>query len=153
MPEDSLMRIAPDLSEALSRSSDACLRRVAAAVCKLAVERSGLDAPQVQEVLRLLESNNTVPDDLTTRLKSLAEELDDRYLDLYGEAPEGSSGDEGWLSAFRKAKAAAALVFACEPNASFAATESAVEANEAIGDDIATLRRTIRTVLAAASST
>jgi hypothetical protein len=68
------------------------------------------------------------------RVASLAEELDERYLDLHDEDKPGGRSP-GWREAFRLARAASALAFAFSPDAETAATESIYEAIHALDQD------------------
>src|SRR2546422_1843672 len=148
MAKDSLQRIAPDLSSRLRGQPDATLRRVAIAVSKLAARRAGLDLPVAMDAVHRLETDGSIPLGTRAELKRSAEELDELYLSLCEAADSSELSDETWRPTFHKAKAAMAIVLACEEDAFFAATEAVVEACDAMGGDLEALRKAVLAALA-----
>ncbi len=124
------------------------LRKVAAAVSRLALDRAGLArSPVFAAALRHLDAEEPLPAPLEEELARSAEDLDLRYLALLSEAEAGRVGHDAVLPRFREARAAAAVVFACHGDALKAATLSSYEAWAAIEEDTGLLRKAILTVL------
>ena len=74
-------------------------------------------------------------DGVIAEVAGIAEDLDDRYLDLYDdEKPDGRT--PGWEEAFRRARAAAAVVSALDADARRAASGAIYEASYALDEDL-----------------
>jgi len=138
-----LRHIAKDLLEELTKADESHLRGVAVAVCNLAVQRSGLKSPVVNEAMQYLLRWQAVPAGIQADLEDLVDQLDAKYFDAKDAAEAAGEGDENWHRAFHKARAAAAVLFACNEDPVRAAAESAFEANAAAHDDTAALRKVI----------
>ena len=113
--------------------SDRC-RRIAVAAAERALDAwpghpPTLDASLAQALL------GPVAEGLRAEVQGIAEELDARYLDLYDEEkPSGRT--PGWETAFRRARAAAAVVSALDDDARLAASGALYEASYALDDDL-----------------
>lgn len=136
-----LQLIAKDVLGELVSADGSRLRRVAAAICKFAIERAGLESHLVNEAMRYLVSGQAVPMRIRTDLEDLVDQLDETYFDLKEVAEATNKGDETWHPMFHKARAAAAVLFACEEDPLRAASESAFEANAAAHDDTEALKK------------
>jgi hypothetical protein len=98
---------------------------VTLAVCEFALKRSGLISPLTDEATKLLRERRPIPPRLEADLEDLVERLDAEYF---------GKRDETAILLFHKARAAAALLFACEDDALHAASEAFYEANAATDD-------------------
>lgn len=152
MVTDSLQQIAPDLSERLRGETDDRLRTVAVAVCRFAVKNSALDSAIVRDVLDRLERGRGVPEGLRTDLEEFVEDLDKHYFEMYRAAQAGLPGSKEVDAAFQKARAAAAVLAACEEDAFVAAAECLYEGWAAIDQDTTAIRRLVAETLGIAES-
>jgi hypothetical protein len=116
-------------------------RRIAVAVAAMALQSLASRPPELDSALSEIQSGvlNRATRELVAQV---AEHLDDRYLDMFDdEIPSGRT--EGWEEVFSSARAAAALGFAFDDDATVAATEAAYEALHALDGDEAVLRSTV----------
>lgn len=143
-----LRKTAKDLASRIDEADDLVLRRVAAAIARGAIERTGLNHPLVSEAMACLESSGAPTPHLQKRLSSLVEELDEEYFRLQELEEDGDEEDTRALVAFSKARAAAAVTAALAPDVRAAAAEAACEAIAAI-DDLAYLTAITDKALAA----
>jgi hypothetical protein len=72
------------------------------------------------------------------QLASLVDELDEIAWSIQEAVDEGSSGTE-YLSAFGRARAVAAVLYATDPDPEIAALEAVYEAGSATADDLAVI--------------
>lgn len=108
----------------------------------------------------LLEGRRPVPTRILTDLEDLVERLDERYFDLKeaAETVNPSATAQGiddpqapWHVFFHRARAAAAVLFACEQDPLFAAAEAADETRVAAHDDVDGLRKAMMVALGQAA--
>jgi hypothetical protein len=133
----------PELLNVLRSQSSERLRKIAIEVCRFALERSELSSPLVDEAMGFLKRGYPVPARVKTDLRDFVDRLDRQYFDLKEAAEAADNGDEMWHPTFHKARAAAAVLFACEEDPLFAAAEAADEARVAAHDDTSGLRQVI----------
>jgi len=148
MVGNSLELIDTQLARRVEGESTRRLRKIAVAVSRLAVNRTGLGgSPILEVVLGHIDAQEPVPAALKRELTKFAEDLDEQYLALLPEEESGGLESDAVLPLFEKARAAAAVVFACDSDAFKAATESSYEAWAAIGEDTESLRKLISEAL------
>lgn len=119
------------VGRALRKLPDEELRRVAAAACEAGVRLAGLRAPVVTEAVKHLVAGTKVPAVLKRSLSKLAEQADNRYLDVSDE--EDGCSSRRCLDAFREARVLAGVVFALGNDPLQATMEAVYEI--AIGTD------------------
>jgi hypothetical protein len=111
-----LATLAPELEEALLKTTAERRATIGLAAAKWAIERTGLKDPVVLEAL----SGNQ-----SASLTSVIATLDERYFRLKEEADEGRGVPLEWQRVFSAARAASAVDFAIRGNASEAIYEAA----------------------------
>ena len=122
----------PAVQDAVSGLPPERCRRVALAAAKRAVD-AWADHPAALDAALVGASPG-----LRAEVQRLAEDLDDRYLDLHDdEKPGGQS--PGWEAAFRRARTAAAVVSALDPDPNKAACGALYEASYALDEDLTRL--------------
>lgn len=129
-----LSTIADDLAELLSRQSISRLRGVAAAAARLAVERTQLADPRLDAALAAIRDGDPAAVAELSQVLALTEELDEIAWDVQEQCEAGVRPEQAYLAAFARARAAAAVGFALEPDALCAALESVYEAQAATAD-------------------
>ncbi|MGH3799087.1 MAG: hypothetical protein ACRDTD_02960 [Pseudonocardiaceae bacterium] len=134
MTKLALKKVAPDIVDLLEQADDAARRRAATAAVELALQRIDLRAPQVADAKAALAAGRLGDTPERTAVEALTEELDEAAWDLQEQVESGLESQELYLAAFAKARAAAALAFAFEPNPLDAAFEVIYEANFAVQD-------------------
>jgi hypothetical protein len=129
-----LSTVAVNLVERLSQQPPGRLRRVAAAVANLAVERTQLADPRVDAALAAVRGDvpATMPE--LSQVLALTEELDEIAWDTQDKVEAGVLPQQAYRDAFARARAAASVGFALEPDALHAALESVYEAQAAVAD-------------------
>lgn len=145
----------PGLLKLLLPESGDRLRKVAIAVSELALDASGLHSPLVAQAIGELSEGKPIQPALRAELQHLVDELDEEYFKLKEEAEsadsEPSLRDDDptapWRVMFHKARAAAAVLFACEDDPLFAAAEATDEARVAVHDDVDAVRIAVLTAL------
>lgn len=141
-----LATIAPDLVASLEHGQPHRLRLVAASAAGLAVERVRLSDPRLDAALGALREGRLGDTSERTGVQCLAREIDEIAWDAQESAEAGGGPREAYVSAFRKARAAAAVGFALEADALTAALEAVYEAHAAVKDPEA-LRSVVMTAL------
>jgi hypothetical protein len=116
-----LHTIAPDLDATLAALPPEAARRAAWSAARWAVERVGLDHPAVAEALASLRLG---------AVAHLVEELDQRYHALSERHDESLVSEEAVMTAFRAARAAAAVEFAAKGEPIEAVYEAAQAGDE-----------------------
>jgi hypothetical protein len=139
---DRLQHKAPDVMELLKRQRPDDLRRIAAHVADLAVQRTTLHDPRIESALEALRDNRPVDAAERSEVKRLAEELDLYALDLAEKAEVGLASKQDSSAAFRLARAADSVVSALKPYALIAAVDAVYEACFAT-DDLDAVRATV----------
>jgi hypothetical protein len=132
-----LATIAADLPARLEGQSVGKLRRVAASVAQLAIRQSGLADSGLAAALIALRDG--LPGDLELRsaVQQITATLDEAAWDAQEKADEGLIDRSVYRQAFRRARAAASMGFALEPDALHAASEAVYEAQAAVADLVA----------------
>ncbi len=129
-----LKKVAPDLVDLLEHADDAARRRGATAAVELALQRTDLQGAQVTEARSALAAGRVGDIPERSAVEALTEELDDAAWNIQDQVESGAAPQERYLAAFAKARAAAALAFAFEPDPLDGAFEVVYEANFAVGD-------------------
>ena len=128
-----LRQRAPGLAHRIESADEPELRRLASAVARAAVERTGLSDPLIDKVMQ-----RTAPDAvLRARVLIVAEKLDDRYFTLkepLEERQDAGKTDPHVMVAFSRARAASAVAESLGDDAREAAASAAYEAFIATGD-------------------
>jgi hypothetical protein len=123
----------PRIVHELATAPSDRLRRIAVAAAEVAVDRTAGSSPLLAKAVAELRRGvlDIESRDAVTRL---ANELDDRYLELH--VAEEDSGDVSPRQevAFARARAAAAVAYAYDPDPALAAGETVYEAVAATGD-------------------
>ncbi len=128
-----LATVEASLSDDLTRRTPRQLRRIAAAAALLAIRRTGLSDPRLNDALFLLHSGNSGEDEQWV-VDRLTEELDEKACDIQEQADAGNVSQQAYLEMFSRARAAAAVGFALGGNPLESALEAVYEAHAAIGD-------------------
>ena len=134
MTNNRLSTIAADLAERLEHQPPAKLREVAAIAALLAIERTNLTDPRLDACRIALRDR--IPGDQAARsaVQEMTVELDEVAWNAQDAAAQGSHDTDTYLRAFKRARAAAAVGFALEPDVLHAALESVYEAQAAVND-------------------
>lgn len=125
--------IAPDLLDELEAQSERRLRRTTAAIVRLAVTSNDLTEEAAVAGLAALQHGRFGETEVRSAVISLAERLDNVAWDLQEDLERGSVFEDAYLTAFRRARAAACLGFALDSSAISAALEAIYEAQAALG--------------------
>lgn len=128
-----LATVEASLSDDLTRRTPSQLRRIAATAALLAIRRTGLSDPRLNDALSLLHSGNSGEDEQWV-VDRLTEELNEKAWDIQEQADVGNVSQQTYLEMFSKARAAAAVGFALSDNALESALEAVYEAYAAVGD-------------------
>ncbi len=146
MTKFALKKIAPDLVDLLEQTDDAARRRAATAAVELALQTTDLQGPQVIQAKTALAAGRVGGTPERTAVEALTEELDNVAWDIQDQVESGAASRELYLAAFAKARAAAALAFAFEPNSLDVAFEVIYEANFAV-QDLEALKAVVMTAI------
>ncbi len=122
----------------LERASSSQLRAAALAACRLALERTSLTDPIIEEGLKALTAGDYGDPLLRSKLESLVNALDEIQWDLQDLLEEGRIDRATYEAAFNRARAANAVYAALDSDAFEAAADSIYEAYHAT-DDLAGL--------------
>ena len=142
-----LFTVAADLADQLSREPPGRLRRVAAAAAGFAVERVGLADPRLEVTLAGLRDGVPAVPTEHADVVAMAEELDEAAWDMQDLAEAGLVSEHAYLAAFARARAAASVVSAVDPDPLQAGVESVYEAHAATGD-LEAVRQVVTAALA-----
>jgi hypothetical protein len=129
-----LSTVAADLAEQLEPLPATLLRRIAAEAAEFAVARTLLADPRLNGALAALRDGVQPSQGERSAVRQLTEELDEAAWDAQDKADEGTLPQQDYLDAFARARAAASVGFASEPDALRAALESVYEAQAAVAD-------------------
>ena len=135
-------RLLPDdITDEIAIASTDRRRRIAIAVAALALDALPSRFSELDRALAAIQSGTR---DSTTRdlVASVAQRLDQRYFELYDDEKHGGRSP-GWEDAFRAARAATALGFAFDDNATAAGADAVLEALHSLGGDLAAIRSTV----------
>jgi hypothetical protein len=128
-----LSTVAVDLAERLSHQPARRLRQVAVAAADLAVERTQLVDPRADAGLAAVRDEAPAAIAECSLVLSLTEELDEVAWNTRDQVEAGMLPEQAYLAAFARARAAASVGFALEPDALHAALDSVYEAQAAVG--------------------
>lgn len=134
MPANRLDVIAPDVSARLQHLSTKQLRQVTYTICKLALDRTDVQEPVLNEAMESLKAEQYDHVALHEQLGHLVERLDQKQWDAQDAVATGQADETTYLFAFAQARAAHAVYFALQSNAFTAATEAIYEAQAALND-------------------
>jgi hypothetical protein len=129
-----LSTIAPDLVALLEQQQSEQLRRVAAKAANLAIERTDLSEPRLDDALAALREGRLGSTPERSAVHYLTDELDAIAWDAQEKMEAGIGSRQDYSTAFRRARAAASVGFALDANALTAALESVYEAQAAVAD-------------------
>ena len=120
----------PDLDAALMRADPGSCRQVAATLAGAAVQQAELTDDAVHRSLDVLRADAPMSPELRSELEELVKRLDEAYWDLQDRAEGGAEMGSLIASAFRRARAANAVLYATMDDAH----ECAYEASHALRD-------------------
>ena len=129
-----LSSIAPDLVALLEHQQPEKLRRVAAGAANLAIERTYLSELRAEAGLTALHEGRVGFTPERSEVQHLTDELDEIAWDTQEKMEAGIVSRSAYSIAFRRARAAASVGFALDPDALTAALESVYEAQAAVAD-------------------
>ncbi len=132
--ENRLELVDPDLSLRLARASDVQLRRIAVVASTFALERTGLDNPDIQEARKVVQEGKYGDHVARQHLQTVVDALDQHQWQLRDLADEGKTEFATYMAAFRRARAAHSLLYAFDTDPFVSAVESIYEANAATND-------------------
>lgn len=139
------------LADEVRNASDEMRKHACLVACRLALNKTGLQSPLVEDALQLIRESKPVSPKIRRNLSRLAHELDQKYLDLDDAVEDGVAGEDESLLAFLVARAAAAISLAVSAfckNSSDDLEDSIYEAVQASGQDrgfIASVRAELST--------
>jgi hypothetical protein len=147
MTQPGLNLVAPDLIEALKAADDSQRHRAAVAAARFALARNNLlEDPTVTKALRALTDGSVGDKAVREAVSRLAEQFDENAWTIQEQVESGQREQQEYLVAFARARAAAALSFALDPDAHRAACEALYEAYHAT-HDLDALREEARAAL------
>jgi hypothetical protein len=123
-----LSTVAIDLVHEIERLPASALRRVAAEAATLAVARTELKDPRLDEALQSLNARGAKTDAARRVTEQVTNELDERARDLQDLIGTGAASQSAYETAFRKARAAAAVGYALDVDPLTSAFEAVYEA-------------------------
>ena len=141
-----LSTVARDLAEQLESQPSQTLRRVAAEAAWLSVTRIHVADPRLDTAVAALRKGALSDVAERQEVRRLVQELDQIAWEAQEKAEQGMLPQKAYLEAFFRARAAAAVGFALEPDPRYAAFESVYEAWAATAD-IDAVRTTVRTAM------
>jgi len=133
MPKNILESVSRDLAEQVEKASDEEKRAICVPVCRLAIARTGLDEPLVEQALRLMENGIFKDQRVTTALERLFGDLDESYFAAEERYKAGQGTEDTYIALARKARAADAVLACFNDDAFIAATYSVYEVCAALG--------------------
>jgi len=119
---------AADLEEKLAHFSATERRDLGLRASRLAVEHARINDPLIDLALEKIEGGDVEDEIFRARLRQLVDSLDDEYLDINDE------DEDDRLHAFRKARAANAVLFCFDPDSIHGSAEAIYEASHALRD-------------------
>jgi len=134
MPDTRLDLIDPGLSAILQQLSARQLRHITYTICTLALERTGVRDPVIDEAMKALKIEQYDNGSLHERLGLLVERLDENQWDVQDSVDAGQADEGAYICAFAQARAAHAVYFALYADPFTAATEAIYEAQAAMND-------------------
>ncbi|MEQ0560482.1 hypothetical protein ABJI51_15445 [Amycolatopsis sp. NEAU-NG30] len=107
-----LTQLSPGLARRLG-AMPACERRsLAGRVCRVAVERTAVEAGALAEALQVLVGQAEPSPELHRRVEAVTVQLDERAWDVQDSVENGEATEADYKLAFRRARASAAVGFA-----------------------------------------
>jgi hypothetical protein len=134
MSDNRLDLIDPGLSAILQHLSARQLRHITYTICNLALERTGVRDPVIDEAMKALKIGQYDSVSLHERLGLLVERLDQNQWDVQDAVDAGQADEGAYICAFAQARAAHAVYFALYADPFTAATEAIYEAQAAMND-------------------
>ena len=131
MTEPGLMQISPDLVDRLRRSTDETRHQIVERACRLAMQRAGVTAPELNEALDAIRQRRFGVSSLRINIDALEQQLDEVAWDIQDRIVSGDTSEAEYLRAFAKARAVAAIGLALDGTLS-ASFDSLYEAYYAI---------------------
>jgi hypothetical protein len=129
-----LSTVAPNLAEQLESQPTQALRKVAAETTGLVAARIQLADPRFDSAVAAIREGGLGDSTGLSGMRRLTEELDQIAWDVQESVEQGLLPRKACREAFTRARAAAAVGFALEPDALYAALESVYEAWAALVD-------------------
>lgn len=123
------------------------LRRVAVESAALAVARTQLADPRLEVALQALDASAAEMATAHTIVEQITNELDEQAWDIQDLVDAGAASQEAYEEAFRKARAAAAVGYALDPDPRASAFEAVYEAQAAVVD-LAAVRMAVALAIA-----
>jgi hypothetical protein len=129
-----LSTVAIDLVHQMEGLSGRVLRRVAAESAALAVARTQLIDPRLEAALQALNASGAQAPATQRIVGQLTNELDEVAWHIRDLVEVGAASQDAYEEAFRKARAAAAVGYALDPDPRASAFEAVYEAQAAVVD-------------------
>lgn len=123
------------LAERVAAASDADRRTVTLAVVRAALDRIGFSDARVDDAVGALEAGRYGDGSEQGALAALVEELDNAAFDAQDRLDEGTGSEADYDVAFRKARAATAVLSAFQTDSLTAVSDAVYEAYHAVDED------------------
>jgi hypothetical protein len=141
--ESRLDLLSSDLAQKLSQVNELKLRKIASAVCEIALGYTDLKSPLINLTSEALEKSPSINcSSLLVELKLFIDQLDEIQWNLKEQVDLGKETMPNYLKAFCNARIFNTLYCALDPNPYMAAAESVYEAYAAT-QDLAALEKII----------
>lgn len=140
---DPLSLVDASLPERFAAVSDDVRRDVARAVAVAALERTHLADERITQALEALRRGHVGDRPEREALVAFVDELDAAAFDAQDRLDAGAASDAEYADAFRKARAATALLSAFDSDPATAAADAVYEAYHAFDEDVTAIREVI----------
>ena len=134
------------LVDQLTKATVDEMRLVCVAVCKSALDRTGLDDPVLQDAVARLKEGKFGDQTVIVRLEKLVEELDEQSFAEQHRFEWGEGDENTYRAVFSKARAANAVLLSFGDDPFEAAAETMYEAGAAV--DLDEVRSIFRRIVA-----
>lgn len=131
---EGLSLYSPRLAEACAQADPSGLRAMSEVGCRLALADTGLAGPEVSAAVETLLDGRFGDGVEREALAQVVEALDKQAFDLQDAVEEGAASEEAYLEAFRRARAASALLWALHADPQRAASNALYEAIAALDE-------------------
>jgi hypothetical protein len=122
--------VAPELATRVARITPDERRILLQRACSRAIEHAQVENDTVRAGLAQLLSNKPADEEIVSTLRSISNELEDRYFELWddedGEVTRSEKATEQALAYFSKARAVSALAFALSGSVDVVAAQHAL---------------------------
>lgn len=145
MEETRLHLLDRNLAQSIARLNEIHIHTLIIAVCKLTIERSGLENPLTEQALNQLQERKYNNQKLIENLTNLTEKLDEAQWDLLEKMKEGEQIEEEQTKIFKQARTANTLLIAISDD-SLETTLETVYESIAATDDINTIKALMNNV-------